>query len=121
MPNTSLGVDVITGTKSNPILAAFFELDGGSISTEPRPMPVPAEIEAQLADRLPRYIMPSICSTVAKMPMTVSKKTDRKSSSRHSLIVRPAARGHSTGQEYLKMEAFDKNGVDVTITVVTSP
>ncbi|UKZ78669.1 NRPS [Trichoderma virens FT-333] len=71
-------VEVIkpTGKDSKPMLAAFLCLDtdqiqdGGSIRV--------IEMEYQLADRLPSYMIPSVCFALAEMPKTISGKTDRK-------------------------------------------
>ncbi|KAL5084629.1 hypothetical protein Trisim1_011538 [Trichoderma cf. simile WF8] len=64
------------GKDSKPMLAAFLCLDAdqnkdsGSIRV--------VEMEYQLADRLPAYMIPSVCFALAEMPKTTSGKTDRK-------------------------------------------
>lgn len=71
-------VEVIkpAGKDSKPMLAAFLGLDIDQLQDSGGIRVV--EMEHQLADRLPAYMIPSVCFALAEMPKTTSNKTDRK-------------------------------------------
>jgi acyl-coenzyme A synthetase/AMP-(fatty) acid ligase len=76
------------GEKSSATLAAFLQLDNKKIdalstakpanNTLPVQMLFLAEVDKQIVNRVPNYMLPSIYFTLLQLPITTSSKTDRK-------------------------------------------
>ncbi|KAF2472341.1 amino acid adenylation [Lindgomyces ingoldianus] len=85
-----MAVEVIMpeGEKHGAMLAAFLQLDekiGSEITTDKTAnsgslirVINPVESDKKLAERLPSYMLPNVYFAIARLPMTVSGKTDRK-------------------------------------------
>ncbi|PVI01696.1 acetyl-CoA synthetase-like protein [Periconia macrospinosa] len=67
---------IVPGEKDKAMVAAFLQLEGET--EEAMQIIFPAEVDSQLCERLPRYMVPGIYFAVAQLPMTTSGKTDRK-------------------------------------------
>jgi aryl carrier-like protein len=85
-----IAVEVIlpTGEGANATLAAFLQLEDGSPSTPSTNRPdntellaqllFPRDVEERMLARLPGHMVPTVYFAVAELPMTTSRKTDRK-------------------------------------------
>ncbi|CAH0057103.1 unnamed protein product [Clonostachys solani] len=70
---------------SNPVLAAFLQMDKKQLqatgicdSPEASLLRIHAEMERKLAQHLPTYMIPTAFFGMRELPLTVSRKTDRK-------------------------------------------
>ncbi|KAF1935488.1 hypothetical protein EJ02DRAFT_439207 [Clathrospora elynae] len=85
---TAVEVIFLGGEKSSATLAAFLQLDDKKIDTLragklannglPVQMLFLAEVDEQMADRVPNYMLPSVYFALPQLPMNTSGKTDRK-------------------------------------------
>ncbi|KAI5457580.1 hypothetical protein BGZ63DRAFT_427622 [Mariannaea sp. PMI_226] len=74
------------GDSSNPMLAAFLQMDKQNSAMGPndfaslgaKMLPITADVEDQLAKRLPSYMVPSVFFSMLELPMTATGKLDRK-------------------------------------------
>ncbi|KUL81308.1 hypothetical protein ZTR_11073, partial [Talaromyces verruculosus] len=81
-----LAAEVVTpcGDDARPLLAVFVQAiqdsddDGKVQDGELGILPIPAELEDDLASRLPSYMIPSVYFTLPQLPMTVTDKIDRR-------------------------------------------
>jgi amino acid adenylation domain-containing protein len=80
-----LAVEVITpaGEAANPVLAVFLSTgkhDESGLTGESsiRAMAVPADVEDEISQRLPSYMIPRVCFVLSRLPTTATDKVDRK-------------------------------------------
>ncbi|KAH7325581.1 hypothetical protein B0I35DRAFT_474343 [Stachybotrys elegans] len=78
-------VIVPVGDSTSPVVAVFAQLESttgqtsnGTVSGVPAPRPVPDTVAAQLAQFLPRHMLPKLLLYMDKIPQTSTGKTDRK-------------------------------------------
>ena len=74
-----LAAEVITPPGGASVLAVFFsgEHHNGH-GPEVQVFPVSTEVESRLAERLPSYMIPSVCFILPQLPVTATDKIDRK-------------------------------------------
>ncbi|KAF1937772.1 acetyl-CoA synthetase-like protein [Clathrospora elynae] len=85
---TAVEVIFLGGEKSSATLAAFLQLEDKKIDAlragKPADNGLPvqmlflAEVDKQMVDRVPNYMLPSVYFALPQLPMTTSGKTDRK-------------------------------------------
>lgn len=95
----------------NPTLAAFIQSQeverGGAPNADAvQVSPVPAEVQAKLAQHLPSYIVPTVFFWVAKLSMTPTGKLNRKVLREigNSFSVKQLAEARAAGQSGLKRQ-----------------
>lgn len=82
MPDAKqIAVEVILpgGEKEKGVVAAFLQLEKGAPNDDlSASIFFPVEVDRQLSERLPSYMIPAVYFKVCKLPMTTSGKTNRK-------------------------------------------
>jgi amino acid adenylation domain-containing protein/non-ribosomal peptide synthase protein (TIGR01720 family) len=103
-----------SGDGAHPLLAVFMSVpnDKGRKSESLDILTVAGGIEDLLAERLPSYMVPTLYFTIARLPMTITGKTDRKQLRElvASLSVRELAdlRSQAEGEKRMPSTAMEK-------------
>ncbi|PHH91429.1 hypothetical protein CDD83_523 [Cordyceps sp. RAO-2017] len=86
--SSQVAVEVVEpqGPGSSPLLAAFLCLDDETVGMKSdgpdglsaEMLPMPADVEDELANHLPSYMVPTVIFSMRQLPMTATEKTNRR-------------------------------------------
>jgi amino acid adenylation domain-containing protein/non-ribosomal peptide synthase protein (TIGR01720 family) len=98
-----------SGDGASPILAVFLSDTMSRTEDLLTALPIPEEVEDNLAEKLPNYMMPTVMFTISHMPMTSTGKIDRKKlcEMAASFSAQQLADLHSQNQDTKRMPSTD--------------